>query len=136
MKIITLLIALVFLMGCAHSDPWTKGDTVLEGIHLATVIADGIGTSKIQYHPNLIENGPIAKHALGRNPKTSDVWMYMATVAVSHWFVSRMLPKGWRSIWQGVGIARHGSAVNSGHQMGLFSQPCTTPVAEEFACAP
>lgn len=136
MKMITLFIAFAFLTGCAHSDPWTKSNTILEGIYLATVVTDGVMTAKIQDHPNIVENGLIARNFLGPNPNSSDVWQYMATVALSHWLIARALPLGWRAIWQGAGIVTTGRAINKGHQMGLFSEPCTTPVAKEFSCTP
>lgn len=136
MKKIICMSLLVFLSGCAHQDEWTRQDTWMQVALTAVIAADGYGTTKIQDHPNIIENGQIAKYALGRNPGDSDVWMYMTTVAISHYLIARALPKGWRSIWQGYYIARHGLAVNKGHQIGLFSQPCTTPVAKEFSCTP
>lgn len=136
MKFFSCVTLLALLTGCASNDPWTRDDTVLEGIYLATVVADGVMTAKIQDHPNIIENGLIARHALGRNPSSSSVWQYFATVAITHYLISRALPKGWRSLWQGAGIVRHARAVNKGHQIGTFSEPCTTPLPAEFSCAP
>ena len=123
----------VLLSGCAHQDVWTTGDTVLYGIALATMAADAHMTTKIQDHPNIIENGTIAAHVLGPNPATDETWLYMTTVAVSTYFIARALPKGLRDIFLGVSIWRHGSAVNSGHQMGLYGEPCTR-FQEEHPC--
>ncbi len=120
-----IFILILFLSGCASQDPWTKSDTVLQGITFATMIADAHMTSKIQYHPNIWENGFIAQHALGRNPSTSDTWQYMGVVMLSHYLVARALPEGWRTFWQVGAMWRHGSSVNTGHQSGVYGEPCT-----------
>ncbi len=133
---IVLLTALAILAGCASSDPWTRDDTAWETIYAVSALADGYMTAKIQDHPNIIENGPIASRVLGRNPATSDTWMYFGSLIVSHYLISRMLPKDWRTAWQVFGIVKHGLAVNKGNQVGLFAEPCTTPVPAEFSCAP
>lgn len=120
-----LLIALAGLAGCAHTDEWTRDDTVVQGILVATVIADGIQTARIQDHPNIVEDGTIARAFMGSNPSTSDVVIYMATLSVFQYGVARLLPEGWRRIWQVGNIWRHGQAVNHGHQIGLWATPCT-----------
>ncbi|KKN65427.1 hypothetical protein LCGC14_0481470 [marine sediment metagenome] len=125
-----LLISILLLTGCASQDPWTKGDTILEVIYVGTVIADGLMTSKIQDHPNIVEVGPIARHALGQNPSTTGTWLYMGTAALSHYLVAKILPRGWRTFWQIGGIYTHGSAVIDGQQLGIFSEPCTVHACE------
>ncbi len=132
MKTTTLLMSLV-LTGCAHSDPWTTGDTVWQGIYMATAIADGVATSRIHEHPNIIENGEIAGAFLGQNPDPEDVWLYIGTSMVAHYFIARALPEGWRTFWQVGGIWRHGMAVNEANQLGLFGEPCTRH-QEEHPC--
>lgn len=124
MRIITIL-SLMMLTGCAHNDPWTTGDTVWQGIYVATAIADGYAATKIHEHPNIIEDGPIASAFLGQNPDPSDVWLYIGTSVLVHYAIARSLPEGWRTLWQVGGIWRHGNAVNDAHQMGLFGEPCT-----------
>lgn len=119
------LILLFLLTGCASQDPWTTGDTVLQSMVFITMIADADMTSRIQDHPNVWENGFIAQHALGRNPETTDTWLYMGTVMVSHYLIARALPTGWRTFWQVGAMWRHGSSVNTGHQTGLYGEPCT-----------
>ncbi len=123
---------MVLLSGCASQDPWTKGDTVWQGIAFATMIADANMTANIQHHPNIIEVGPIAKHALGQTPSTEGTWVYMGTVMLTNYLIARSLPKGWRTFWQVGAIYSHGAAVNNGHQLGLFSEPCTVYPCEEF----
>lgn len=128
-----MLLPLVFLFGCASQDPWTTGDTVLQGIYTASALADGYMTTKIQDHPNIIENGMVAKEFLGPNPSTSDTWMYIGTLIITNYFIARALPTGWRSIWQVGTTTRHVLAVNHGHQIGLFGEPCTRN-QEEHPC--
>jgi hypothetical protein len=125
-----LLIILVLLSGCASQDPWTRDDTVWQGIAFATMAMDAHMTTKIQDHPNIIENGPIAKHALGQTPSTGGTWMYMGTVMLSHYLIARALPHGWRTMWQVGGIYRHGMAIQNGRNLGLFNEPCTVNPCE------
>lgn len=120
-----LLIAIVLLTACAHTDQWTTDDTVVQGILIAVVIADGIQTSRIQDHPNIMETGPVASLFLGNNPSTTNTWLYMASLSVSQFLIARWLPHGWRRLYQVGSIWRHGLVVNEGHQIGLWATPCT-----------
>ena len=133
-KVVALALVLL-VSGCAHTDAWTTGDTVLESVYIASVVADGLMTARIQDHPNIVEHGMIARHALGRNPNTADVWLYMGTSAVAHILIARMLPKAWRTAWQVGPTVSRVLAVNKGHQIGVFSEPCTTVVPEGFECS-
>lgn len=128
-----ILFVVLLLGGCASQDPWTTGDTVWQGIYIATLLADGYMTTKVQDHPNIIENGPIASAFLGHNPSTSDVVWYITSAGVFHYIVARALPRGWRTFWQVGGIWRHGQGVNHGHQLGVFGEPCTRH-QEEHPC--
>lgn len=120
-----LLIALAGLAGCASQDEWTRRDTVFQGILVATVIADGIQTARIQDHPNIIESGTVASAFLGSNPSTTDVVLYMGTLSFSQWIIARALPRRWRTIWQVGNIWHHGLAVKHGDEAGLWATPCT-----------
>ena len=64
---------------------------------MATAIADGVATSRIHEHPNIIEDGPVARAFLGQNPDPEDVWLYIGTSMVAHYFIARSLPEGWRN---------------------------------------
>ncbi len=127
-----ILVAALLLHGCASQDPWTTGDTVWQSIALATMAADAHMTTKIRDHPNIVESGPISTAFLGQNPDPEDVWLYMVTVGISHYLIARSLPSGLRTLWQVGAIYRHGMAVNDGHQLGLFSEPCTVHPCEEL----
>ena len=119
MKTSILLLLLTLMTGCAHSDPWTKQDTILQSIYTGTLMIDAIQTSEIQYRDDLVEGGPIARSVLGPNPSTSDTWQYFATVAISHYMISRALPEKWRPWWQGAGIASQTSVIFSNCAHGL-----------------
>ena len=127
------VLMLVLLSGCAHQDPWTSSDTVWQGVYTVSALADAHMTTKIQDHPNIEESGWLAKQALGPNPSTGDTWMYFGTLIVTNAIVARMLPEGWRRIWQVGTSTRHVLAVNDGHQIGIFGEPCTRN-QEEYPC--
>lgn len=107
MRNILLVMIFWFLSGCAHGDPWTRQDTILQIGVTAAIACDAYTTTQIQYHEGVYENGPIAKHVLGPQPSTSDTYQFMATVALSNYLVSRALPAKWRPYWQGVNLAQH-----------------------------
>ncbi len=121
LKIFIIAALYMHVTGCAHSDPWTKQDTVLQSIYTATLVIDGIQTSEIQYRRDLEEGGPIARAVLGPNPSTSDTWMYFGTLAISNYLITRALPEEWRPFWQGANIAMHGKAIISNCAHGLGS---------------
>ena len=121
MRIATLTFALLVftsMLGCAHSDPWTKRDTIMQVGVTAVYVADAVTTSRIQYHEGVHEAG-LARYALGSQPSTSDTYQYFGTLMISNWVISRALPAKWRPYWQGVNIAAHGSAAINNCQLGL-----------------
>lgn len=115
-KLIVLAILSVPLVGCAHQDEWTSRDTKFQIAVTIAMAADGYTTSKIQYTDGMEETGP-AKQFLGLQPSTPDTWMYMGTLMISSYLISRALPDGWRPYWQGAQIAGFGfAAVNNCEQ--------------------
>ncbi len=118
MRNLTCVLLVLILTGCAHSDPWSRQDTVLQSVVTATLVIDAIQTSEIQNHPD-IEEGGFARHALGAQPSSSDTWMYFGTVAISHYLISRALPKKWRPFWQGGMIAVQTKTIISNCALGL-----------------
>lgn len=119
MRILLIISTLALLQGCAHNDPWTKRDTVLQAIYTGTLVVDAIQTADIQYRPDLVEAGPVARTILGLNPSTSDTWMYFGTLAISNYFITRALPEKWRPFWQGANIAVHTNAIFNNCDLGL-----------------
>jgi hypothetical protein len=116
-KFISIIILL--LSGCAHSDNWTRADTMMQLGVTAVLIGDAVTTARIQDHPNTFENGPWAKHALGLHPDPSDVYLYFASVIVIDYLITRALPAEWRPYWQGWEIAAHGYAIINNCNVGL-----------------
>jgi len=108
------LLLLPFLLGCAHQDEWTSQDTKFQIAVTIAMTADGYTTSKILETPGVYEKGVIAKQFLGPQPSTSDVWMYMGTLMISSYFISRALPSEWRPYLQVTQTAAHGiTAINN-----------------------
>lgn len=121
---LAMAICAITLSSCA-TEEWSRADTAWQLAHLGVVIADAHMTSKIQNHPNIVEVGPVARHFLGANPEQPNTFIYFATVEIFHWGVARMLPSGWRRLWQVGGIYMHSEVVLSGYKIGLFDKPCT-----------
>ena len=109
------LYLLASMQGCAHSDQWTKTDTTMQLIVTAAYAADAFTTSRIQDCPGLREEG-LARHALGRQPSTSDTYLYFGTLAISNYFISRALPANWRPFWQFSWSILHGGTAIANSQ--------------------
>jgi hypothetical protein len=106
-----LILTILLISGCAHNDPWTTRDTVMQ-VGVTTILAyDAVTTSRIQGCENCYERGAVAKRFLGSQPSTSDTYMYFGTLAISNYLISRALPAKWRPYWQGANIVIHGEAV-------------------------
>ncbi|KKL47178.1 hypothetical protein LCGC14_2338150 [marine sediment metagenome] len=117
---ILILVAMTWaLFGCAHQDEWTSQDTKFQIAVTIAMAADGYTSSKIQYTEGMQEVGLIAKHFLGPQPSTSDVWMYTGTLMISSYFISRALPSKWRPYWQVFLITDHGTAAITNCQQDL-----------------
>ncbi len=119
MRLTLLMLACVLILGCAHNDPWTKRDTVLQVAYTATLVADAITTSRIQYHSNIQEVKPFAQRVLGRQPSTAGTWQYFASLAVTNALVTRALPAEWRPYWQGANITQHTVIIIRNCHIGL-----------------
>ena len=113
-----VIVTFMLLQGCAHSDPWTERDTVLQVAYTVTLAADAITTSRIQYHDNIQEVGP-AQYVLGSQPSTASTWQYFTSVAIVNAIITRALPAKWRLYWQSAGIASQTKAVISNCRLEL-----------------
>ena len=118
MKLTLLMLTCISMLGCAHSDPWTKRDTVLQLVYTATLAADARTTSRIQYTDGIREVG-FAHFALGDQPATAETWQYFASAAIFHAVCTRALPAKWRPYWQSVSIAVQTRVVIGNCQIGL-----------------
>ena len=116
----SIILLLIFaLVGCAHQDEWTTRDTWMQVGVTAAIAADAYTSSKIQYTPNVMEDGPIAHRIIGRQPSTFDVYMYSGTLIITNYFISRALPGKWRPYWQVWGIYDHGYATYHNCELDL-----------------
>ena len=113
------IVLAALVTGCAHTDPWTERDTAMYSTVLATLVADGVTTSRIQDDPTLEEGGPVARYILGEQPSTTDTALYMGGLAIGYYFIGRAMPAEWRPWFYGFVILDHGSAVIRNCNHGL-----------------
>lgn len=114
-----IILTILLISGCAHNDPWTTRDTVMQVGVTVALAADAVTTSRIQYCETCYERGPVAKRFLGSQPSTSDTYLYFGTLAITNYFISRALPAKWRPYWQTWEMAVHGYAVINNCNIGL-----------------
>ena len=112
---ILALAACLGLTACAsnghHAEQWTKADTRREIAFQLVNALDALQTDQIRARDDLVEVGPIARAAMGPEPSRSDVAVYFATRAVTHYFISRAIPSSWRRYWQYATVANQGYVV-------------------------
>jgi hypothetical protein len=117
-----LAVIALSMQACAMLQPpddWSRRDTALEIAYQSINAADAVTTARIQNHPGLVEVNPIPRALLGPNPGTSETAVYFATVGLSHWLISRALPKKWRTWFQAGTVAYSGDAVRTNCKNGL-----------------
>ncbi len=119
MRPCAILIALALLSGCAHTDGWDRKDTMYQLGVTAVLAGDAYTTMQMQYAPGVQEGGPIAKRVLGLEPSTEDTLMYFASIAISNYFISRVLPRKWRRRWQTWEMTVHGYSIARNCDLGL-----------------
>ena len=101
------LCAVLALGGCASLDPardwrdhsWTRGDTYAEVTWQFINVVDAVQTAQIADTPGVVEANPVTRSVLGPEPSKSGTAMYFATLGVSHFLISRLLPASWRPYW-------------------------------------
>ena len=99
-------------------DPyqWTVTDTILQALYATLHFMDWSQTLKIARNPDHYrEINPI----LGEHPSEGHVNSYMAMSLVAHTGISFLLPKPWRTLWQGAGIAIKYTLVRHNESIGL-----------------
>lgn len=117
MLLLSLLI--LFNVGCASSDPWTKSDTYRQAVVTAALIGDAVTTAKIRECNNCYENGPLTSKILGRQPNVKDTYTYYGTLIISNYFISRALPAKWRPYWQTWEFSVHTYSISKNCSIGL-----------------
>ncbi len=110
----TLALLASLNVGCAHTDEWTTRDTAMQAGVTILVACDAHLTAHLKDSGGFTEDGNLPKLVLGRTPKSSDTYMYFASLAVFDYLLSRALAAKWRPYWQefnrvdhGYGITRH-----------------------------
>jgi hypothetical protein len=76
-------------------------------------------TANIHSTDNVYEVNPLSLALVGQNPSSSDAYQLMATYAVSHYAISRTLPKKWRRYWHAGMIGAKAGTVIRNHEIGL-----------------
>lgn len=114
-----IIMSVIALSGCAANGEWTRRDTIMEVTWQAVNVLDAVSTSRLEdtpdwhlverdgvtYRRRLEEHSPLTRAVIGPRPSSEDVYMWMTTVAISHWLIARALPPKWRPWYQGVSIA-------------------------------
>jgi hypothetical protein len=98
----------LILSGCSSiplfdlqsSADWNSDDTTREVSFQVVNILDALQTNEIRSRPDVVEVGPVARAMMGPEPSGSDVALYFATRALSHYLISRILPPRWREWYQ------------------------------------
>ena len=118
-KSLLAIAALMLFTGCATTDDWTRTDTLLEVAFQVSNAADAYTTSRIQHRADIHEGNAITARFIGEQPSDGDTAVYFATLGISHWLISRSLPKKWRPWYQAPTAAYSAWLVTSNCQLGL-----------------
>lgn len=97
----TILAAGLFLIKEAKAaDDWSTDNTVAEVSYQLVNAIDYAQTIRIKDRPDLVEGNWAGRAWMGREPHGTGAVTYFATLAVSHYVISRLLPAKWRPYWQ------------------------------------
>ena len=129
-QFVSISFALIVLNGCAVNDSWSKRDTILEISWQVVNVMDAASTANLENTPSwqpvgdgrmrrLEEHSPLTRAVIGPRPSSEDVYVWMATVGISHWLIARALPPKWRPWYQGASILVSGEAVKGNCDHGL-----------------
>jgi hypothetical protein len=93
---------------------WSKTDTALELAFAGATVIDLMQTSWFRSRGDA-ERNPL----LGRHPSQQEVSLGIGACILGHALVAAVLPKPFRSMWQGGGIGVEVSATVWNHNMGV-----------------
>ena len=111
----TLIILIIpFLIGCLHTDPWTKTDKILEGTYLTLHCVDWLQTRSADWD-EFHETNPI----LGRAPSKTKTDLYFLTTGILHPVITHVLPQEYRKYWQAVTIGIEAGVVVHNFHIGM-----------------
>ena len=122
MKQAVILVALIALQGCAvlaSPDDWSDDDTKYEMMWQVMNVIDARQTARIQDTPGVYEADWMSRPLIGLQPSTRDAYQLLATYAVSHYLISKYLPKKLRPYWHAGMIIGKYEAVQNNHENGL-----------------
>ena len=94
----------------ARADKWTKTDTAVEAACAGLLIADWGQTLDRRYE----ESNPI----LGKRPTEAAVTGYFLGVITLHLAIARVLPRPWRTLFQGTTIGVEGHSIYANWRLG------------------
>ena len=118
--ILAILLIAAMLDGCAANGDWTRRDTALEVSFQVINYLDARGTANIHSDPRFEEGSAFTRAVLGPQPDPNEAYVYFASMALSHYLISRALPAKWRPWYQGATIAHTGHAVIGLREDGLL----------------
>ncbi len=130
--------ALPLTASASDSNKWTWEDTGLQIVFSGILAADWAQTLHIArsaknfyYNPSFNSEAGIgyayagtyesggAERFIGKYPSKRDVNVYFATMLIGHAAVSYLLPKPYRTIWQGSYIIYEYDVVRRNRNLGL-----------------
>lgn len=130
-----LFAAVVLMSAPAHAfDDWSKTDYALQGVYTVLHVIDWgqtvrIANSQLQYtsktyngevyHPSSYYNTSEQNTILGKRPSAGKVNTYFASTLILHAAVSYVLPKPYRTIWQGSTIGLEAYCVGHNYYTGV-----------------
>ena len=116
--VLAIVLAAFHLGGCAHSEPWTRDDTLMFSAYMMTSAADTYTTSKFDDCYPLAEANPIVRESLGANPESDDLWRSQLLVWGANYFIARAMPEKWRHRYLGIWTVAHlGAAMHNQNEI-------------------
>lgn len=116
MKTVLMALVLMLIAGCAHFDPWTKEQIVIQGVVTGLNVIDWGQTLDIAGKPDkYCEINPI----IGEHPSKGRVNCYFATSIIVKILITYVIPSKYRKYWLGCNIAMSGYLVHKNYRIGL-----------------
>jgi hypothetical protein len=111
---LSILGFLLTVIGCIHTDPWTKEDKILEGTYLTFHCADWMQTRHADW-TEFHETNPI----LGRAPSKTKTDLYFLGTGILHPIITHLLPQEYRKWWQIITIGVESTTVFNNFHVGM-----------------
>jgi hypothetical protein len=118
-KIMMILVLLMVASGgyAWEHDPWTIQDTVLQSVFVAFLTIDVLQTYTFLYTSDnpCKEGNPI----LDEHPSKKKFFAYNSICLIGHTFITYLLPKSFRTIWQSIFITTELSCISYNYYAGV-----------------